>query len=244
MSAAWIASRNPRDDHRKPTLTTRGSCDRALRSGRLHRLYRGVYSVLAPEALGEDSRLIAALMAAGPGAFLSHGTAAWRWRLVPAPGVMTEVSTPHGRRATGNLVVHRSGVLRPGDVVWNGRFRSASVARTLLDLGVRFRQPALERALAEAEFAHDLRPADVVHVLRRGHPGSANLRAALGAHTPGHGQTKSQLEKKFRSLILRHGIELPHRNQRIGPWIVDCVWPDRRVVVELRRPPAFAPAPG
>jgi len=72
-----------------------------------------------------------------------------------------------------------------------------------------------------------------VHVLRRGHPGSANLRAALGAHTPGHGQTKSQLEKKFRSLILRHGIELPHRNQRIGPWIVDCVWPDRRVVVEL-----------
>jgi len=57
--------------------------------------------------------------------------------------VMTEVSTPHGRRATGNLVVHRSGVLRPGDVVWNGRFRSASVARTLLDLGVRYRQPAL-----------------------------------------------------------------------------------------------------
>jgi very-short-patch-repair endonuclease len=207
--------------------------DRALRSGWLHRLYRGVYSVVTPEVLGDDSRLLAALMAAGPGAFISHGTAAWRWGLIPAPGVMTEVSAPHGRRSTGNLVVHRHGVLRPGDVVWNGRFRSTSVARTLLDLGVRYPLHALARALAEAEFGHDLRPADVLHVLRRGHPGSANLRAALDAHAPGHGEARSQLERKFRALLVHHQIELPERNQRIGPWIVDCVWPDRRVVVEL-----------
>ena len=89
------------------------------------------------------------------------------------------------------------------------------------------------RALAEAEFQHDLRPADVERTLRRGHPGSANLRAALAAHAPGHGEMKSRLERRFRALLVRRGIELPSRNEEIGPWTVDCVWPERRVVVEL-----------
>ena len=74
------------------------------------------------------------------------------------------------------------------------------------------RPRALLRALAEAEFHHDLRPADIERTLRRGHPGSANLRAALRAHVPGHGQAKSQLERRFRALLIRHGIELPERN--------------------------------
>jgi very-short-patch-repair endonuclease len=70
-------------------------------------------------------------------------------------------------------------------------------------------------------------------VLRRGHPGSAALRAALDAHAPGHGQAKSRLEKRFRALLIRHQIELPERNQPLGPHIVDCIWRTKRVVVEL-----------
>jgi hypothetical protein len=174
-----------------------------------------------------------ALMAAGSGAFLSHGTAAWRWQITPAPPTVIELSVPHRRAAADGIALHRRGVLRRGDVTWNGRFRSTSVARTLLDLGVRYEQPALLRALAEAEFQHDLRPADILRVLRRGHPGSANLRAALDAHTPGHGQAKSRLERRFRALLIRHDVELPERNRPVGPWVVDCVWPARRVVVEL-----------
>jgi hypothetical protein len=54
---------------------TRWAIDRALRSGRLHRLHKGVYSTQAPELATEDALLIAALMAAGDGAVLSHGTA-------------------------------------------------------------------------------------------------------------------------------------------------------------------------
>ena len=96
-----------------------------------------------------------------------------------------------------------------------------------------YTQRALLRALAEAEFQHDLRPDDVLRTLRRGHPGSANLRAALDAHAPGYGQAKSRLERRFRALLIRHGIELPERNQRVGPYEVDCLWRDRRVVVEL-----------
>ena len=92
---------------------------------------------------------------------------------------------------------------------------------------------ALLRALAEAELHHDLHPADVERTLRKGHPGSANLRAALREHAPGHGEMKSRLERRFRELLIRHGIELPERNQEVGPWTVDCLWREQRVVVEL-----------
>ncbi len=177
--------------------------------------------MIAPELLHEDALLLSALFAAGPGAFLSHGTAAWRWQIIPAPPISIEVAVPHRRR------------LQHGDVVWNGRFRSTSVTRTLLDLAARYTQPALLKALAEAEFQHDIRPDDISRVLRRGHPGSAALRAALDAHAPGHGEAKSDLEKRFRALLIRHDIELPERNQPLGPYVVDCLWRDRRVVVEL-----------
>jgi very-short-patch-repair endonuclease len=207
--------------------------DRALRSGRLHRIHPGVYAAMAADLLTEEGRLVAALLAAGDGALLSHGTAAWRWRIIAAPPSVTEISVPQPRRATAGLVLHESGRLRPGDITTNGRFPTTSVARTLLDLATRYDHRALLRTLAEAEFHHDLRPADVERTLRRGHPGSARLRAALNAHAPGHGEAKSRLERRFRALLVRRGIELPLRNEPLGPWTVDCLWPERRVVVEL-----------
>jgi very-short-patch-repair endonuclease len=206
---------------------------RALRSGTLHLLHRGVYATIAPELLSEDALLLSALFAAGPGAFLSHGTAAWRWQIIPAPPTTVELGVRHRRAPTPRVTLHRHGLLRPSDIAYNGRFRTTSVTRTLLDLAVRYEQPALLKALAEAEFQHDLRPDDITRTLRRGHPGSANLRTALDLHAPGHGQAKSRLERRFRALLIRHGVELPERNQPLGPYIVDCLWRDRRVVVEL-----------
>ena len=199
----------------------------------MHRIHRGVYSVVAPELLTEEGHLVAALLAAGEGALLSHGTAAWRWCLIPAPPSVIELAVREARTAQPGLTLHRSGRLRADDITRNDRFPTTTVPRTLLDLATRYDHRALLRALAEAEFHHDLRPADVERTLRRGHPGSANLRAALRAHVPGHGQTKSQLERRFRRLLVRRGIELPLRNAPVGPWTVDCLWPDRRLVVEL-----------
>jgi len=204
---------------------------RALRSGRLHRVHPGVYSTVAPELIAEDGLLIAALHAAGPGALLSHGTAAWRWQLIPAQPTRIELAVPRQRAAPQEVVLHQS-KLRPTDTTHHG-LPTTTVARTLLDLATRYSHDALLRALAEAEFHHDLRPADVTATLRRGHPGSANLRAALEAHAPGHGEVRSNLERRFRRLLIRNGIELPLRNQQLGGWTVDCLWPDRRVVVEL-----------
>ena len=206
---------------------------RALRAGGIHRMHRGVYSAVAPELLTEDGHLIAALLAAGDGALLSHGTAAWRWRIIPAPPSVMQLAVPQPRTARAGVELHQSGRLRAGDITFNGRFRSTTPARTLLDLATRYDRRALLRALAEAEFQHDVRPDDIVRTLRRGHPGSANLRAALNEHAPGHGQMKSELERAFRRLLIRHRIELPLRNEPVGPWTVDCLWPERRVAVEL-----------
>jgi very-short-patch-repair endonuclease len=171
-------------------------------------------------------------MAAGDGAVLSHGTAAWRWQLIPAPPTKVELAVPSRRKAPPGLVLHKSR-LRPGDLFLDARFPRTSVPRTLLDLATRYDQRALLKALAEAEFHHDTRPADIQATLRRGHPGSASLRKALDAHTPGHGKPKSNLERRFRTLLIKHRIELPLRNEPLGPYTIDCLWPARRVAVEL-----------
>jgi very-short-patch-repair endonuclease len=212
---------------------SRSAIGRALRGGHLHRVHRGVYATVAPELLTEEGCLVAALLAAGDGALLSHGTAAWRWRIIAAPPSVITVATPRRRGALPGVAVFASARLRPGDSTHHGRFPTTSGPRTLLDLAVRYDRRALLRALAEAEFHHDLRPADVERTLRKGHPGSANLRAALGDHAPGHGEMNSRLERRFRELLIRHGIELPERNQEVGPWTVDCLWREQRVVVEL-----------
>jgi very-short-patch-repair endonuclease len=220
----------------RPQLLAAGvrsaAIDRAVAAGRLHRVHRGVYSAVAPALLSEEGHLVAALLAAGEGAILSHGTAAWRWRIIPAPPSVMQLAVP-GHRVVEGLELHVSRQLRPDDTTTDGRFPTTTVPRTLLDLATRYDHRALLRALAEAEFHHDLRPADIERTLRRGHPGSGNLRAALAAHVPGHGEMKSQLERRFRALLVRRGVELPRRNERIGPWTVDCLWPQQRVVVEL-----------
>ena len=200
---------------------SRWAIDRAIRAGRLHRLHPGVHSLPAPELLTPDAYLTAALLAAGHGAILARATAAWRWQLIPAPPLTIEVLT------------RREARLRPDDMTHDGHFPITTVPRTLLDLATHYHHHALLRALAEAEFHHDTRPADIQRTLRRGHPGSANLKAALSAHAPGHGKAKSELERKFRRLLIKHGMELPLRNQELGPWTVDCLWPQDRLVVEL-----------
>jgi very-short-patch-repair endonuclease len=206
--------------------------DRALGAGGLHAIHRGVFSTQAPELATEDALLIAALMAAGDGAVLSHGTAAWRWQIIPAPPTRIELAVPRRRTAPRGITLFESR-LRPGDLFLGARFPRTSVPRTLLDLAARYDHRALLKALAEAEFHHDTRPEDIQATLRRGHPGSANLRAALKAHTPGHGEMKSQLERRFRRLLIDHAIELPLRNAPLGPYTIDCLWPTRRVAVEL-----------
>ena len=116
---------------------------RGRRAGRLHRVHAGVYAAVAPELLSEDGHLMAAVLGAGDGALLSHGTAAWRWRIIAAPPSVIGVGGAGGASAplAGRGGLQRSDNLRPGDSTHNGRFPTTTVARTLLDLATRY-QPA------------------------------------------------------------------------------------------------------
>jgi very-short-patch-repair endonuclease len=211
---------------------TDGSIEHAREVGRLGDLHRGVYCAIPRELLGEDAHLIAALLATRGRAVLSHGTAAWRWKLIPAQPLQIELASRLELVEPRGVRLHRT-ELRMWDTGPNGRFRSTNVTRTLLDLAVRYEEAPLLRALEEAEFHHGVTPAHALAVLRRGHAGSARLRAALDVHVPGYGAMRSRLERRFRKLLIAYGVSLPVRNRRIGPWIVDCIWLDLRVVVEL-----------
>ena len=120
---------------------------RAFRAGELHRIHRGVYAAVAPELLTEEGHLVAALLAAGDGALLSHGTAAWRWRIIPAPPSVIELALPRDHVEMEGVTVFVSRHLRPGDSTHNGRFPTTTVPRTLLDLATRYdRRALLERS--------------------------------------------------------------------------------------------------
>src|SRR3954467_5024298 len=108
--------------------------DRALRAGVLHRVHRGVYVAVAAELLTEEGHLVAALLAAGNGALLSHGTAAWRWRIIPAPPSVMQLAVPRPRTAPAGVTFHESARLRADDTTTNAGFPTTSVPRTLLDL--------------------------------------------------------------------------------------------------------------
>jgi hypothetical protein len=101
---------------------SRGKISRALHSGSLHRIHGGIYAAVAPELLTEEGRLVAALLAAGEGALLSHGTVAWRWRIIPAPPSLITLATPRRRVVVPGLEIFGSARLRPGDSTHNGRF--------------------------------------------------------------------------------------------------------------------------
>lgn len=207
----------------------------ARRAGRLHQVYPagyGVYSAVPVELLQDDAPLMAAVLALRGKAVVGHRSAAFRHRLLQTAPRTHELISMLEFRPPPGIEVRRTH-LRVGDVEQVGRFRMTTVERTLLDLATLIPAWSLDRALREAEFHHDRRPADIAAVLRRGHPGSAALRAALERHVPGWGEMRSRLERRFRELLVTHGVALPLRNHKVGPWNADCFWPALKVIVEL-----------
>ena len=112
--------------------------------------------------------------------------------------------------------------------------RTTSVPRTLLDLATRYHRRALLRALAEAEFQHDLRPADIdAHAPPRPPRQRQPASRAARATRPATARSRAGSSARFRRLLIEPADRAPLRNEPVGPWTVDCLWPDRRVAVEL-----------
>jgi very-short-patch-repair endonuclease len=202
---------------------------RLVASGHLHPKYRGVYAVGHPN-LPVEGELTAALLAAGPGAALSHATAAWWWGLVERQPPVIEISVPSRREPVPGIRLHHPRDLK---TTHHRRLPITPVIQTLLDYAATTSVHRVRRALAEAEYLERVDLDDVRPALGRGRPGSATLRKALDTHQPELAMTKSRLERKFLALCRTHGLPTPEVNAKFCGYKVDALFREQLVAVEL-----------
>ena len=126
-----------------------GAIKHRLACGRLHEVHRGVYAV-GHSVLSMRGRWMAAVLAAGPGAVLSHRSAAALWGI--RNGTAIEVTTPHRVRRPG--IRARGATLPPDEITTRAGIPVTTVARTLLDLAAVLARHDVESAFHEAEYQH------------------------------------------------------------------------------------------
>ncbi|HUG41910.1 MAG TPA: DUF559 domain-containing protein [Longimicrobiales bacterium] len=207
-----------------------------LTTGQFVALHRGVYRVgpvVAPHA-----REMAATLACGVRAVLSHESAAGLWGMLPKSGPdVLEVAIPGGIRRRPGIRIHRLGALRPEEVSRLQRIPVTTAARTLYDLAGRARsgrsRRQLEKALAEA-LARGLTDRGALRKLLARHgggAGSARMRALLDSGGPAF--TRSEAEERFLELIRSAQLDEPEANAKVEGLEVDFIWPGKRLVVEV-----------
>jgi hypothetical protein len=213
---------------------SRDQIKRLADRGHLHRLHRGVYAV-GHRRLVDHAWLIAALLACGPTAFLSHRTAAAVWGLRPVAVKAIEI-TVTGGASRKRLIVHRASVQpNPDDVRTRNGLRVSSVPRLLVELGSRERPAELTRLVTQAARKRVLEVDKIEEALGRHarRPGLARVKEALSAYRPGPDR-KSDLEIAFDALLEEHpDIPRPIPNVTIAGWEIDCYWPGQSVALEL-----------
>ncbi len=210
-------------------------------SGRWHRIFRGVYSLVPPPLLTWRARYRAAVLACGPGAVLSHRSAADLHGLLATSRAKVDVTVPgRGSRNRPGIDVHRSTTLTPDDITTVDGIPCTAVARTLLDLAAVATDERVERALNQADVLQRL-DYRALHDQLHGNAhavAAAKLRAALAVYQPGLAPTESRLEQDFVVLVRGAGLPEPERqvwftlNDGDPPIRVDFAWRTQRVVVE------------
>jgi very-short-patch-repair endonuclease len=197
--------------------------------GYLHEVYPRVYAVghVSPSV---EADLMAAVLYAGPGAMLSHTTAAWWWGLTGHRPRAIEVSTPWKRAPRQVIRVH--GRRRLARVRHNG-LPVTTVPQTLLDYAATHPLNDVRYVIAEADYHRILNLDDVRRTAGRGRPGSTKLRQAIDSHWPDLARTRSRLERSFLFLCEEGGLPRPKVNAHVHGIRVDAYWPEYRLVVEI-----------
>jgi hypothetical protein len=213
---------------------------RRERAGRLFRIHHGVYALVPRRLLSREGRWLAAVLACGEGAALSHRSAAHLHELRPTSraGIDVIVAGRTAHRHAG-VELHRSIHLDKADVTTVNRIPVTTVARTLLDLAAVATRHQLARAIQQAELQRVL---DVDAIRAQCHrnpraPGTRRLRAELAL--PSDDLTGSPLEDRFLAEWRAVGGPEPERQPYIDPGDggvllrPDFVWPESMVAVEI-----------
>lgn len=207
------------------------SIQHRLARRRLHRVHRGVYAVGRP-ALSREGHWMAAILACGRGAALSHESAAALWGIGPLPATL-EVTIPVAspRRCDG-VCVHRRPNLLATHVTVHKAIPVTKPVRTAIDLATRLNPARLERAINEADGLGLFSPERLLAALDD-HPGVRGvgpLRSLLGARI--FRLTDSELERRFLRIVEKARLPYPLTQQSVGGFRVDFFWPDLGLVVE------------
>jgi very-short-patch-repair endonuclease len=210
-----------------------------VRAGWLHRLHRGVYAVGHPR-LTEHGRWMAAVLAGGPNAVLSHQAAAELWRLRQrrqAGSASVDITVPRraGIRPRAGLLVHRVPTLKAEETTTRDRIPVTIPARTILDLATVLPRRELERAIDEADRLNLCNEGELDEVVQAhsGRAGAGSLRSILREHRVGTTATRNDFEEAFLTLCRSHHLPQPEVNVPLLDFVVDFLWRDETVVVEV-----------
>ncbi|MEX1140889.1 MAG: type IV toxin-antitoxin system AbiEi family antitoxin domain-containing protein [Thermoleophilaceae bacterium] len=208
-----------------------------MTAGRLRRMHRGVYAIGRPTTAG---RWMAAVLAAGGGAVLSHRSAAALWGLRADMRARIDVTVMGGSgRVRAGIDFHSGASLEPADVDVKDGIPCTSLVRTMIDLAAVVDRRSLERAVDRAEElrAFDLGAVAAMLARARGRRGAANLAAVLDAYE-GPVITRSEIEERLLELIASARLPRPQVNEWIPledgtGYRPDFLWRDARLVVEV-----------
>jgi Transcriptional regulator, AbiEi antitoxin len=212
-----------------------GAIHHRVAVGRLHRLHSAVYAV-GHTRLTDRGRWMAAVLACGSGALLSHQSAGALWGLRPTSRTSIDVTAPGRTRAlSSGISVHRVRHRHPDDWCVRDRIPVTSVARTLLDLAESVSPTQLRRAFEDADRLEliDMRAIEQLLDRSRGRRGLKPLAALLATHRGPAPPIRSELERLFLDLCHRADLPPPTVNAHVEGLEVDALWPEQRLIVEL-----------
>ena len=231
QSLAWELSAKQHGVIARRQLDALGFTPEAIRQrinkGRLHPVHRGVYAVGRPE-LTQHGRWMAAILAKGPAAVLSHRSAASLYGIALQKGNAIHVAVPaHSRRRSSRgITVHRrnelSATTRQGVPI-------TTITDTLIDLATDTTTDQLEQAINEADKRDLIDPealGEAAEHTRR--PGAATVRRVTKRFT----RTDSPLEREFLRIAKRAGLPPPETQAHVNGHRVDFHWPELNLVVE------------
>jgi very-short-patch-repair endonuclease len=217
---------------------TKEEIDWRIRTGRLHPLHVGVYAV-GHRVVPKQGRWMAAVLASGPDALLSHHTAAALWGIRGYSGGVIQVTVRRKSTSSKRIRRHLSHVL-PDERTEEERIPTTSVHRTIFDLAATASVDEVITMLKEAEYRNRWDRLSLPDLLERypGKRGSRKLRFALQRITEEPtGRKRSKLEERFAPFLRRHHLPLPRFNDWISlggkSYEVDCHWPGTGQIVEL-----------
>jgi very-short-patch-repair endonuclease len=187
-----------------------------IERGRLVRVHQGVYAV-SYRRVEPVARAMAAVLAAGPGAVLSHDSALALWELRRWPR-LPEVTAPRCVRRPG-ILAHRSATLTPADTTVQLGVPVTRAARAIDDIHSRVSERQYVRLVNDARLRRII---------------SSDEAQALLGH--GRNPTRSGGEDDLQRWIERHRLPQPATNGRVNGHEVDALWPVERVIVELDHP--------